>query len=717
MAEDEKTKLRLEIAHVLFMDIVGYSKLAIDDQRAVIERLNDAVQSTEAFQEAEAAHRLAKIPTGDGMALVFYDSPESPVECAMEISRKLNTPDGPRLRMGIHSGPVSGVLDVSGRSNIAGEGINIAQRVMDCGDAGHILLSKRVADDLSQFKHWRPHLHDLGECEVKHGVRVGLVNLFTSEVGNSDRPSKLEGSPVAAPPAGKRATPLPWIVAVAVILLGICAAFLFWRSHPQPNTSGLAASTNDKSIAVLPFEYVSEDKANSYFATGVRDEILAKLSQITNLRVVSRSSADRFGSHPTDPANVAGQLNVVSLLQGSVQKVGEELLINVQLVDARRDSQLWAQSYRRAFQRIFDVEAEVATQVAEALNIKLGASEAERLDRPATENPHAHDLYLRARALNARSDEQSLLQSVALLKEAVAADAHYAPAWAELANDHLTLADAYRAPREVLAEMRDAALMAVKNDDLFSAGHVWLGAVSELYDRNYSFGKREIERAVALEPKSCAARRWLGWHIGRIERNYAAARAELRKAEALDPLHPWSFWFEERVAIAQGDFSGALELARRVIGIDPHFFYDIDPVAHAYMAAERWDDAVRRYQTLPPSTMTIPNYELAVCYAHAGQSDLARKILGELEALETRVYIDKFHLAAIYAALGEKDKAFAALDRAIEDRSARTSVLRFDPALKPLFDDPRFARAEEKIKSSSILIAEQTLAQWQRDSK
>src|SRR6185437_14101870 len=173
MAEEEKAKVRLEIAHVLFIDIVGYSKLSIDDQRRAVERLNNAVQSTAAFQQAEATARLTKIPTGDGMALVFYDSPESPVECAIEISQKLSMPDAPRLRMGIHSGPVSGVIDISGRGNVAGEGINIAQRVMDCGDTGHILLSNRVAQDLSQFKHWRPHLHDLGECELNHGTRLG----------------------------------------------------------------------------------------------------------------------------------------------------------------------------------------------------------------------------------------------------------------------------------------------------------------------------------------------------------------------------------------------------------------------------------------------------------------------------------------------------------------------------------------------------------------
>src|SRR2546426_8160128 len=192
MASEIKKKIELEIAHVLFVDIVGYSKLSINDQRAAIAELTQAVRASEQFQNAEAAARLIKIPTGDGMALVFYKSPEEPVECALEISRALKELPRLQLRMGVHSGPVSGVIDVTGRANLAGAGLNIAQRVMDCGDAGHILLSRRVADDLGEYEHWRPLLHDLGSCEVKHGVRVSVVNLYADQVGNAKLPKTFQ---------------------------------------------------------------------------------------------------------------------------------------------------------------------------------------------------------------------------------------------------------------------------------------------------------------------------------------------------------------------------------------------------------------------------------------------------------------------------------------------------------------------------------------------
>src|SRR6266567_2852349 len=192
MSTEIKKEIQLEIAHVLFIDIVAYSKMAMDDQRAAIEKLNQVVQSTDEYRKAESENRLLKIATGDGMALIFYHSPEDPVECALEIGRALKEQHPElRLRMGVNSGPVSGVVDVNGRANVAGAGINVAQRVMDCGDAGHILLSKRVAEDLQQFKHWRPHLYHIGECEVKHGEQIDIVNLFTAELGNSERPKRM----------------------------------------------------------------------------------------------------------------------------------------------------------------------------------------------------------------------------------------------------------------------------------------------------------------------------------------------------------------------------------------------------------------------------------------------------------------------------------------------------------------------------------------------
>src|SRR2546421_5559277 len=192
MAPEITKEIQLEIAHVLFIDIVGYSKLSVKDQHAAVEQLNQIVRASEQFQQADSWGRLLKVATGDGMALVFYTSPEAPAQCAVEISRSLKEAPRLQLRMGIHSGPVSGVVDVNERANVAGAGINLAQRVMDCGDAGHILLSHHVAEDLAEYERWRPFLHDIGTFEVKHGVRVSVTNLYSDEVGNPNLPGKLQ---------------------------------------------------------------------------------------------------------------------------------------------------------------------------------------------------------------------------------------------------------------------------------------------------------------------------------------------------------------------------------------------------------------------------------------------------------------------------------------------------------------------------------------------
>src|SRR5712692_7528387 len=259
MSAEVKKEIALEIAHVLFIDIVGYSKLSIHDQRAAIDELTQAVRTSEQFQNAEAAARLIKIPTGDGMALVFYKSPEEPVECALEISRALKEHPELQLRMGAHSGPVSGVVDVNERANVAGAGINIAQRVMDCGDAGHILLSKHVAEDLEQYGHWQPLLHDLGECEVKHGVRVGVTNLFSDEAGNRQLPKKFQA-------LAKHRTHTRWatFTVALLVLAAIVAAFVLVSKKSTRSTPIIP----EKSIAVLPFENLSEEKANAFFADG-----------------------------------------------------------------------------------------------------------------------------------------------------------------------------------------------------------------------------------------------------------------------------------------------------------------------------------------------------------------------------------------------------------------------------------------------------------------
>src|SRR5437016_9270733 len=237
MSAAVKKEIQLEIAHVLFIDIVGYSKLLINEQHELLQELNQIVRTTEAFRAAEAAGKLIRLPTGDGMALAFATTPDAPVQCALEISKALKSHPELRVRMGIHSGPVSGLVDVNDRSNIAGAGINMAQRVMDCGDAGHILLSRHVAEDLEQYRQWQPCLHDLGECEVKHGVRVHVVNFHTDGVGNPEVPEKLQqakakeqtlpGAATSAKFAGSRA----WIAALVIGAAAIAVAGFYIFSH------------------------------------------------------------------------------------------------------------------------------------------------------------------------------------------------------------------------------------------------------------------------------------------------------------------------------------------------------------------------------------------------------------------------------------------------------------------------------------------------------
>src|SRR5438552_14417679 len=280
-------KTRLEIGHVLFIDIVGYSKLLLKQQSELLRELNELVSGTKEFREVESAGKLIRLPTGDGMALVFRTSTEAPVECAMEIARALKSHPAIQLRMGIHSGPVNEIVDVNQRANIAGAGINMAQRVMDCGDAGHILLSKHVAEDLEQDDRWRPLLHDLGICEVKHGVRIDISNLHSDEVGNPELPKKFQA-------LKKHRAHVRWAaVAVTLLVLGaiVGGTFFFLR---RPTTSALRVL--DKSIAVLPFENLSEEKANAFFADGVQDEILTDLAKIADLKVISRTSVMQYKS-------------------------------------------------------------------------------------------------------------------------------------------------------------------------------------------------------------------------------------------------------------------------------------------------------------------------------------------------------------------------------------------------------------------------------------
>jgi hypothetical protein len=298
MADEENTRTRLEIAHVLFLDIVGYSKLLTDEQSEALQELNHVVRNTEAAREAEAARQLTVLPTGDGVAMVFTGSVEEPAECALEISQALRAQPALPVRMGIHSGPVHQVKDANGRDNIAGVGINIAQRVMDCGDAGHILVSKRVADDLAQHRRWQPYLHELGDVEVKHGVVLSLVNLYADAIGNPAPPQRL-GKVKAGIPRGRAGThkglpPVAWAIFILTALLITLAivAIIFAPAIMRTVERSNARPTPQPSATASP-------SLGDTIKSAIQREVTEKLQQSLLGNEKAQDQANPKNSSPT----------------------------------------------------------------------------------------------------------------------------------------------------------------------------------------------------------------------------------------------------------------------------------------------------------------------------------------------------------------------------------------------------------------------------------
>jgi TolB-like protein/class 3 adenylate cyclase len=714
MAEEEKTKVRLEIAHVLFIDIVGYSKLSIDDQRRAIERLNDAVQFTTAFQRAETTARLAKIPAGDGMALVFYDSPESPVECAMEISRTFSTPDAPRLRMGIHSGPVSGVVDVSGRSNVAGEGINIAQRVMDCGDAGHILLSHRLAQDLSQFKHWRPHLHDLGECEVKHGRRVGLVNLFTNEIGNSDRPSKFDHPTAAAPlkVAPSRKLPWYWVGAGVLVVLALVAAIFFLRARTGRQAASSTASIPEKSIAVLPLENLSQDPENAYFADGVHEEILTRLAKISELKVISRTSAAKFRASPETLRAIAEKLGVANILEGSVQKSGNAVRVNVQLINARSDVHLWAETYDRSLTDVFQIESDIAKAIANKLKAKLTGLEEEAITTQPTQNSEAHQLYLKGRYFWNKRTSDGLKTAIDYFNQAIEKDPAYGPAFAGLADAYAVLPNYSQTPgKEAYPKAEAAALKALEINDSLAEAHISLANV-RIWHRWGKGAEPEFKRGLQLDPNYSTGHQWYSIYLSVLGRNEEAI-AEMEKARELDP-------FSIIIATELGcpylyskQYDRAIEYFSKAVEMDPAFPFAHFALAEGLDRKGRYNEALEAHDKAIELARRGGAFDLAggdaprAWYALSGPLQNTYAARGGPNYWQRRLDATKQSyelgtttataVAEIYAILGDNEQALAWLEKAFREADDFLVFVNIQPEFENLRTYPPYQALLQKI--------------------
>ncbi len=522
--------LHLEIGHVLFIDIVGYSRLLIEEQKERLSQLTEIVLATTPVREA-TDEQLVRLPTGDGMALVFRHSAEEPARCALEIAEALQKHPELPVRMGIHSGPVSEVKDVNGRTNIAGAGINMAQRVMDCGDAGHILLSKRVAEDLESYRQWAPHLHSLGECEVKHGVRIHLVNFYTDEVGNSQVPKKAQRTEEPAPTGARRGEEL-------------------W-------------------VAVLPFKSSGDVEMES-FATGLGEDITTGLSRFRYLSVVASSSAARLKGETADEKALGNRLGARYVLQGSIRQGGSGIRVTAQLVDVQTGSQLWAETYNRDLRTstIFDAQDDIAARIVATVADSYGVlvhsmRETAREKDDSDFTPAEWQFQFFAYREQITPASHGALRT--RLEGAAKSDNRPSDLWACIAQVYV---DEYAfgfpgADATSLDRALTAARRAVELDRANQFAMVAL-AQTHFFRQDLAAFRPAAERAMALNPLNTDALGILGLqivHTGEFERGTAI----VRRAMELNPNHAgWMHFAPLWDHFHKGEYEEALACANRV---------------------------------------------------------------------------------------------------------------------------------------------------------
>ena len=556
------------------------------------------VRNSDQFQKADASDRLIKIPTGDGMALVFFQSPEEPVHCAMEIARALKNHPQVRVRMGVHSGPVNQVTDVNDRVNVAGAGINFAQRVMDCADAGHILISKRVADDLAQDTLWQPLLHELGEVEVKHGVKLGLVNLYNAELGNPHAPRRLSS----------RSAPAKALVA----------------------SSSAAQEVPEKSIAVLAFVNMSNDPENEFFSDGIAEEIINALTKIKALRVAARTSSFAFKGKNEDIGEVGRKLKVNTVVEGSVRKAGNRLRVTAQLVNVANGYHLWSERYDRQLEDVFEIQDQIAENIVRALRVVLGEDEKRAIEKTPTENVQAYEYYLRGRQAFHQFRRSGMQYARRMLDRAIEIDPNFVRAHAGIADCCSFLYMYWDASNANLEEAGASSRRALELDSESAEAHI-SRALALTLRRQYDEARREFESALRLNPMLYEAHYFYGracFTEGKLEE----AVSHYRDAWRVRPEDYQAIYLSAEALVKLGRRDEALEASRLGVKLaDAHLELNPDDARAWYLSAgalmrlgqrEEATERARRASTIDPDDSGVL-YNVGCVYALAGSTDEA----------------------------------------------------------------------------------------------
>ena len=576
--QTEGRSTKLEIAHVLFMDIVGYSKLPLDHQEAVLRTLQAVVSATPDFLQAQANQGIIRLPTGDGMALAFFGDAEAAARCALEITKALKSHPEIPLRMGLHSGPVYRVADINANQNVAGGGINIAQRVMDCGDAGHILASQNVADVLGHLSSWKDYLHDSGEAEVKHGVRVHLYNVYTDEVGNAELPEKLQTAQrrMAAIRSEARRKKLYWVSAVVVLFLAMAAVGIwYWRTG--------SGTSQIESIAVIPFASVDGNADADYLSDGLTESLIASLARVPQLKVKSRNSVFRYKGKEVDLQKVGKELIVDALLTGRVVQRGDTVQVNSDLTNVQDNTEIWGEHYERKTSEIIPLEQQIAGDIAGKLRSKLSGIEKQQVAKQGTQNPEAYQLYVKGRHYWNKRTAADIKAAISYFNQAIDKDPGYALAYTGLADAYSVLSVYGSDPDDVIPKANAAAEKALELDPTLARPHAVLGANKFGYSWDFAGGEAELRRALEIDPSDATAHQWFSENLAYVGGRPQEAIDEANRARQLDPLSPIIGVVQGIAYFSARQFGKAIEICNKLIADNPTF-----SPAHLWLANSYW---------------------------------------------------------------------------------------------------------------------------------
>jgi TolB-like protein/Tfp pilus assembly protein PilF len=531
------------------------------------------------------------------------------------------------------------------------------------------------------------------------GFPIALILAWAFELTPEGikRAEDVDLSKSVAPKTGRKLTVI--IIAIVVLALSLLV-FQLTRPHPAMSMAKPLGAPNDKSVAVLPFANLSRDPDNAYFAAGIQDEIITRLAKITELKVISCTSTQRFKSAPDDLPAIAKQLGVANILEGSVQRTTDQLRVNVQLVEAATDAHLWADTFDRKLTDIFKIESEIAKTVAETLQAKLSGSEQHAIAARPTENTEAYQLYLKGRFFWNKRTGQNLNKAADYFNQAIAADPKYALAYVGLADSYV-LMPLYGAgvPRDCYPQAKAAAKKALELDDALGEAHTSLAQVLCYFDFDFSQATREFQRAIELNQNYATAHQWYGNSDLVALARFDEAIAEVKRAIELDPLSLVINTDLGTTYYRARRYDEAIEQLRKTLEMDPGFYYARWNLGSALAAKGDLDAAIGEYQQARAlSDNPLMLGLLAHAYGFSGNKAEAMKILDQLAALSKQRYVSAYTFALVYLGLGDKEEALRWLAKSYQDRAGDAlRYIRVEPLLDPLRGDPRFEELVAKV--------------------